>query len=134
MAMVRNGGNEMNQKEYEAVVKLPAAKRYEYFVKKIVDFEEVWGLYDDGWATTKDDSGYVLIPFWPKKEFAQYCAIEEWTNYQPKKIELDEFLEEWLPGMKEDGNKPSIFWNNDDAALVDVDILLQDLRNELENY
>lgn len=128
------GGNRVDKKELDAVVKLPTAKRYEYFIKKVADFEEVWGLYNDGWATTKDDNGNTLIPFWPKREFAQFCASDEWKNYAPEKIDLYEFIEEWLPGIKEDGYKPSIFSNNYDSAIVEIDILLRDLNLELENY
>lgn len=124
----------MNQKEFEAVVKLPASKRYEYFIKKVADFEEVWGLFDEGWAISQDDNGNTLIPFWSKKEFAQHCAIADWKNYLPKKIDLDEFINEWLPGMKKDGYKPSIFWNNNDSAVLEIETLLEDLNTELENY
>lgn len=53
----------MNNKEFEAVIKIPGPKRYEYFIKKVVDYEELWGLYDDGWAITEDDQGNKMIPF-----------------------------------------------------------------------
>lgn len=124
----------MNEKEFNAVIKLPANIRYEYFVKKVVDWEEVWGLFDDGWAMTEDDNGKLMMPFWPKKEFAEYCAYEEWSNYKPLSITLDEFITDWLPGIKEDGNKPSIFWNRDDSAVLEIDTLLNDLKTELEKY
>ena len=124
----------MNKNEFNSVVKISAAKRYVYFIKKVVDFEEIWGLYNEGWATTEDDKGRILIPFWPKKEFAEACAIGEWGNYKPIAIGLDEFIEKWLPGMKEDGNLPSIFWNNIDSTVVENDILKRDIENELENY
>ncbi|MCZ1269023.1 DUF2750 domain-containing protein, partial [Paenibacillus tundrae] len=45
----------MTSKEFEAVIKLPANIRYEYFIKKVTDSEEIWGLYDDGWAMSSDD-------------------------------------------------------------------------------
>lgn len=124
----------MNNREFEAVIKLPANKRYEYFIKKVVDYEEVWGLFKDGWATTQDENGTMLIPFWPKKEFAEFCATDDWMDYIPEKIELDEFIEEWIPGMKEDGNKAAIFWNNNESSLSELDTLLEDLELELENY
>ena len=66
----------INEKEFYSVLNLPANKRYEYFIKKVVDWGEVWGLYEDGWAMTEDDNGNLLIPFWPKKEFAQYCSAK----------------------------------------------------------
>lgn len=124
----------MNKKEFDAVIKLPAAKRYEYFIKKVVDAEELWGLYNEGWAVTQDDNGNLLIPFWPKKEFAEYCAIGEQSIYVAESIDLYEFINEWLPEMKESGHKPSIFWNCDDSAVLEIDIILKDLNNELDKY
>jgi hypothetical protein len=134
MERKRKRGSKVNKKELEFVVKLPATKRYEYFIKKVADFKEVWGLYNDGWATTEDDNENILIPFWPNKEFSQFCAIGEWKNYVPEKIDLYEFIDEWLPGIKQDKYKPAIFCNNNDSAVIEVDILLRDLNNELENY
>ncbi|KWZ82348.1 hypothetical protein [Heyndrickxia coagulans] len=43
-------------------------------------------------------------------------------------------MNEWLPGMKSDGIKPSIFWNNVDSVVVDTERLKKDLDEELENY
>jgi hypothetical protein len=116
------------------VIKLPSNKRYEYFVKKVVDYEEIWGLYNGGWATTQDENGIVFFLFWPKKEFAEFCATDDWRGYFPEKIELEEFINEWIPGMKEDGVKAAIFWINNESALPELDILLEDLELELENY
>ncbi|TDL92418.1 DUF2750 domain-containing protein [Vibrio vulnificus] len=124
----------MNHKEVEVVKNLPAPRRYEYFIKKVADFEEVWGLFNDGWAISKDDDGNSLMPFWPKKEFANLCAVGDWENYQAEKIELDEFIQEWLPGLKEDDINPSIFWNNVDSAVLEIDILILDLEEELKKY
>lgn len=124
----------MNKIEFEAVINLQAKKRYEYFIKKVVDSEEIWALYDDGWATTTDNAGRILIPFWPKKEFAKVCAIDSWENYKPEKIDLEEFINDWLPGMKKDGHIPSIFWNHKDSVVLEIDTLLNDLNSEFENY
>ncbi|MEK5057931.1 hypothetical protein BK126_06525 [Paenibacillus sp. FSL H7-0326] len=124
----------MNKKEFEAVIKLPANVRYEYFIKKVADYEEVWGLYDNGWAVTSDPNGDLLLPFWPKKEFAEACAIEEWKNYNAESIDLSGFIEEFLPQLKKDGIKPSIFFNNDDSAVLEVNTLIEDIETEFEKY
>ncbi|WNR46870.1 DUF2750 domain-containing protein [Paenibacillus roseipurpureus] len=124
----------INPKEFEAIIKLPANIRYEYFIKKVADSEEVWGLYDDGWAMSSDENGSLLIPFWPKKEFADYCAYEDWSNYKAQGISLNEFINDWLPNMSEDQRKPSIFWNRDDSAVLEIQVLLNDLEQELEKY
>ncbi|ALC91335.1 hypothetical protein AM500_17170 [Bacillus sp. FJAT-18017] len=124
----------MHKKEIETVFSLPAQKRYEYFIKKVADYEELWGLYDGRWAISEDDKGNKLIPFWPKREFAELSSIKEWSHYQPKKIDLEYFLSKWIPGMKRDGLKVSVFWNNKDSVMMETDRLLKDLEEELENY
>ena len=124
----------MNKKEFEALIKQPPNIRYEYFVKKVTDFEEVWSLYNDGWATAHSGEGNALMPFFPKKEFAENCAKKEWAGYKAKAIILEEFINDWLSGMKTDRIKPSIFPTADDTVVVNIDVLLNDLENELENY
>ncbi|WP_148631141.1 DUF2750 domain-containing protein [Bacillus sp. E214] len=124
----------MNQKELDSIIKQPSNIRYEYFIKKVADYEEVWGLYDDGWATAQDDDGNMLIPFFPRKEFAEYCAVNEWNNFKAEPIDLNEFIENWLVGMRKDRVKPSVFPINEDSVMVEIDVLLRDLNSELENY
>ena len=124
----------MNQKELDSIIKQPPNIRYEYFIKKVADYEEVWGLYDDGWATAQDDDRNMLIPFFPRKEFAEYCAINEWNNFKAEPIDLNEFIENWLVGMRKDRVKPSIFPINEDSVMVEIDVILRDLNSELENY
>lgn len=122
------------EKEINAVIRLSGQKRYEYFIKKVADNEEVWGLYNNGWAMTEDSKGNQLIPFWPKIEYANLCAIEDWEDYNPKSIDLDDFINKWIPGMRNDGIKISVFWYNNDSVAVNPERLLSDLEEELENY
>lgn len=129
-----SGGIFIMNREIEVVSNLSAPERYKYFIKKVVDFEEVWGLNNDGWAVTQDEIGNKMIPIWPKREFAELCANGEWANYEAAIIDLDVFITDWLPGMKKEKVKPSIFMNDKDSAVVDVDKLLTDLEDELENY
>ncbi|APO46016.1 hypothetical protein BS614_19600 [Paenibacillus xylanexedens] len=124
----------MNQKELESVINRPASIRYEYFIKKVVDTEEVWGLYENGWSVTEDEKGNKSLPFWPKKEFAEYCATDDWKIYSSERIDLYEFIDEFLPNLKTEGYKPSIFFNKVDSAVLNVEILIEDLKAELERY
>lgn len=127
--------NQINNKEYEVVKRLPVLKRYEYFIKKVADAAELWGLSNNTWATAQNSDGEIVIPFWPKKEFAEACATGEWEKYSPKSIDLKDFLEKWLPGMLRDGYRPAIFYNaNDQGVVVDIERLKNDLLEELEKY
>jgi hypothetical protein len=46
----------VNSREFANVVGLTPAKRYEYFVKRVADWAQVWSLRDDeGWALAGDN-------------------------------------------------------------------------------
>lgn len=124
----------MLNQEVKNVLKIDKNKQYEYFIKKVADFEEVWSLRDsEGWATLgigeKD-----FFPVWPKKEFADICIGEEWENYYPESIDLDEFLDHWLDGLKEDNIRVTVMWNNGSGIDIGWDTLREDIERELENY
>lgn len=116
-------------------MRLPAPKRYEYFIKKVVDFEEVWGAYCNGWVIADDGNGNVVIPFWPKEQFVQLCAQGVWQGYTARSIPLEDFLSKWLPGMQKDSRKPAIFYTADDRGIVvEIERLLQDINEEMQKY
>ncbi len=68
-------------KEIDSVLKLDRNKQYEYFVKKVVDFEEIWSLRDDEGRASLGDNENEFLPLWSKKEFADRCISEEWSSY-----------------------------------------------------
>ncbi|AYB34305.1 DUF2750 domain-containing protein [Chryseolinea soli] len=121
-------------KKVQNVINLSASERYSYFIRKVADFEQVWGLYSDGWATLANDEEKMLA-FWPEIEFAELCATDAWKDYQPKKISLEDFIEKWLNGMTRDGIKAAIFYTPAEKGVV---IPAQELRGaldkELEQY
>ncbi|WP_260849873.1 DUF2750 domain-containing protein [Bacillus pumilus] len=54
----------MHPKELETTIQLSAKKRYDYFIKKIVDFEEVWSLRNEkGWVMSEDEHGIPQLIF-----------------------------------------------------------------------
>ena len=123
------------QKKIEAVIALPGPKAYEYFIKRVADWEEAWSLYQDGWALGETDEGARTFPLWPAKDYARLCAIEEWGGYEPVAIPLDELMDELLPNLKQDNVLPSVFPRPSGIAVHrEVDVLLCDLRRELSQY
>ena len=89
----------MRNSKIENVINLTASERYDYFIRKIADFEEVWGLKDaEGWALMGSEE-QVLFPIWSEKEFAELC---KWDNYQPTPIPLNDFIEKLLPKLEKD--------------------------------
>lgn len=79
--------------------------KYSYFISKVSDFEEVWGLYNESWAVLGNNEKEDILPFWPEREFAIIAADELWKDYSPKSIDLSDFIEKYLVGMCKDGIK-----------------------------
>lgn len=125
-----------NQHEVAAMTSADVERRYEYFIKRVCDSECLWGLYSDAWAVMGDSSGRKLLPLWPHEDYAKLFATESWSSYAPKKIELDAFLEKWIPGMRNDGVKAGVFPVVSGKGIdVSLDDLEANLRHELnESY
>ncbi|WP_342496492.1 hypothetical protein [Bacillus sp. FSL K6-3149] len=52
----------------------------------------------------------------------------------PEMIDLDDLIEEWLPGMIANGINPSIFYNRNDSVSIKIHTLKEDIEEELKNY
>jgi len=59
----------MNSQKNNKVLALSASNRVGYFIRKIADFEELWGLDDSGWALMSESSPDIqrALPIWPEK-------------------------------------------------------------------
>jgi hypothetical protein len=126
---------DINKNKLNNIINSSAEIRYSYFIRKIADFEQIWGLYYDGWAVLGDEKNEAVIPFWPEEEFAELCAEDAWSKYQPKAISLDDFLEKWIPGMRKDNTKIGVFYVPTGKGIITTpDKLLEDINEELEQY
>ena len=75
------------------------------------------------------------MPLWPEKEFAQLCANSEWVNFSPKEIDINYFLEKWIPGMHKDGYGILIFPTpTNRGSPIDPMNLLDKIKLELDQY
>ena len=102
--------SEQSQDRMQAVLRLPAARRYSYFLQRVAESGEVWGLDGEGWALALDDSGRDVLPLWPAPEFAALCATRLWAGFQPRAIKLQELLENVLPQLEEEGMPVGVFF------------------------
>lgn len=102
------------------------------FIVESIEHGCVWGLQGpDGWAlcdSEKYDNTDVM-PFWSQESFARVHCQEDWKDYEPVAIELEEFLEDWLTGMHEDVILIGINWDED---LEGVEMEPLDLLEEFD--
>lgn len=123
------------RKATNSVLALTGKERYHHFIKVVCDWEEVWGLYNDGWALAALEDGQQVFPLWPKKEYAQLCLAKEWVDYKPEVFSLTECMEELLPSLRADNILPGIFYTPSDTGVTTtIEQLLNDLNEELEQY
>lgn len=121
--------------ELESVIKLGGAKRYEYFVKRVADWEQAWSLWDEGWAMMADNEGMALLPLWPASEFASICATDVWSAYKSVEISLDALLDELLPRLEQDKVRLAVFpLPESKGVIVSPDQLRISIETECENY
>ncbi|MAY68918.1 MAG: DUF2750 domain-containing protein [Porticoccaceae bacterium] len=111
----------------------------ENFDRLIVECLEqgcIWGLQDndENWALVEssDHDHIDVIPFWSNKLLAEALCNDDWSIYKPVAIEMEEFLDDWLPGMHSDVLLVGINWNLDlEGDEIEPLDLLEEFESEL---
>lgn len=76
-----------------------------------------------------------MLPLWPEKEFAALCAVDEWRDYIPEAIELENFLQKWVPGMTKDKTLISVFPTvKASGQIISPSDINEDLLHESQKY
>ncbi|MCK5881968.1 MAG: DUF2750 domain-containing protein [Sinobacterium sp.] len=119
----------LNDKQYSLAAKKEASDRYDYFIKKVCNFEEIWSLRsDEGWVELSDSDGEICLPIWPHPDFAKEWATEDWQDCTPAVIKLDVWLERWTQGLENDNTLLVVFPVGEDEGLIQTP---EELHNDL---
>ena len=126
----------LNDGEFRAMLSATNSKRYEYFIKRVADWESVWSLAnDDGWVLAGEDGGSESVPVWPHPKYATASAVEVWAGCEPKAISLKDWMTKWLPGMVRDGRSVTVFPTPAlNGVVVEPHVLAEDIREETTKY
>jgi len=125
----------LHPKEIATVLNLPAKKRYEYFIKEVVNWDNVWGLYDSDWITIIDKDGYKLFPVWPHKKYAELFLQENYKISSPKSVDVDDFAENFLIKLGEKNTAIWVFPTSEKAGfIVCYQTLYNDIHEEFSKY
>ena len=92
----------------------------------------IWGLEGPGGWALCPSARYPqtdVMPFWSQPEFAQTHCTDDWSIYQPVAVSIEEFMDDWLPGMHEDVLLVGLNWNE---AMEGEELEPLDLLAELE--
>ena len=98
---------------------------------QLVSFVEKVRLSEQVWALGGDDDGFVVcesnqfaetdvLLLWESEDAAKAQCKEEWQEFTPVEINLDEFLDEWVEDLNEDSALVGLNWN-DDQVCVEIE-------------
>ena len=123
----------LNDKQFEAVRRLPPVKRYEHLVKRAADQAQLWALCtDEGWTLGADDDGRVFLPVWPHPRYAEASATDRWEGGTPVAIEIHDWLQSWTPDLVASSRLVGIFpVDGQPGAAIDPLAFAADLKDEL---
>lgn len=80
------------QDEYAAVPSMTDEELLEYFLFRIMETDEVWGLKDGPQWITRHIGGQETLPVWPFKRFAVEAATGEWQHFKPSADAMEFFI------------------------------------------
>ncbi|MBF1488170.1 MAG: DUF2750 domain-containing protein [Prevotella pallens] len=129
----------VSKQELEAVIALSPEKRYNYFVKRICDWEQVWTLYEDDYIVLNEaKNGKLYILLFPFKDFAEHYATNTrgMKGVSYKSFEINEFLETIIKKLQANNVSNALVFPvaNGYGLNVSMTDMVKDIQSELENY
>ncbi|MFT7558156.1 MAG: hypothetical protein ACI93R_000048 [Flavobacteriales bacterium] len=106
---------------------------YEIFIVQSLAMGCIWGLEsEEGFALcpSVDNEEIDVMPLWSQPEFAKLHAKDEWEGYKVVPIAVEEFLDDWLPGMHGDTMLVGVNWND---ALEGLEMEPLDILENIDN-
>lgn len=121
--------------EIQAILRLDAPLRFNHFVKRVVDTEKAWGLWNNGWVLMENNDGTRVFPLWPAYEYADLCRAGEWSVCEVREIPLSHILDQLIPRLAESDLLVGIFPTEKGQGIVITPHELADyLNSELQRY
>ena len=126
----------MNEKQFESVQSLDSNDRFQHFVSKVADWEQLWTVKnDEGWLVPVAPEGFEYFPVWPHPEYAQKITDLNFPGHKAEEISLQEFLSHWLPLLQDDDVKVAVFPNREWTFwCIEADDLMAELVEEMRQY
>lgn len=82
--------------EYAAVPTMTDDDLLEYFLYRIAETDEVWGLKDGPQWITREIGGRETQPVWPFKRYAADAAVGDWQGFTPVPESVEFFVYQLL--------------------------------------
>ena len=133
----RTMSHEPSDREVLSVFALTASDRYEFFIDRVADYEEVWSASPGGTKLLMPSNveGKVYVPVWPHKKFAEVAVAANFPKARVRELDFEKWMEELLPKYAEDGVVVAVFPNrNWDGVFEEAAQVKSDIESKLEEY
>lgn len=111
-------------------------ENFDRFVIETIATGCVWGLEGpEGWALCPSEKNTEtdVMPFWSQPQFAEVHCVDDWSDYKAVAVSLEEFLDDWLPGMHDDVFLVGVNWDSEmEGDEVEPLDLLSEIEGELK--
>lgn len=126
----------MNHHEIENVSKLSPKSRYDYFIRKIADFEELWTIIDaNSDFTLAEVENNTVISFWTHEAFIESNLTPDWSDCVPFKLDIDTLQDIVIPLIRQNNYLINVFpVDSRIGYIVSLTDFVRDLNEELEQY
>ncbi len=126
----------VTQKEINSVLAQDKKVQFEYLIKRVADFEEIWLINDsNGLVLLEAETNQFVLPVWPFKEYAELFCVEDYKECIPEAVSLYDFLEEDLISLKENKCQIGIMpVYQKPSVVVTTEIFVSAIIAELEKY
>lgn len=120
----------MRPEQLKNVFSLGSQERYEHFIIKACDWEEVWLLKDsdDVFLTLNATDNIEYLPVWPHSKFALAFSEGVYSSYTPYKVSINSFIESLLPDVSAENIQVGVLPNMETTVWI---ISANDLREEI---
>ena len=127
----------MNIPQLENVLSLSTEERYQHFVSKVGDWQQLWIL------TTKEKNSYQrktgegseYLTVWPHPDYATKIDGEWKLDCVATEIDFNSFVEKWIPDLERKGMKVGVFPDlNGNVWIIDPSELKDVLLEEAAQY
>lgn len=108
----------LSTEEFRDLAGKSADGRYDYLLDTMMREERVWILSSDQGMVMMSSEGEQCLPVWPHPDFAAEWATGDWADCSPEPVDLQSWLERWLPGMEADGVVLAVFPTTDEETVV----------------
>lgn len=126
----------ITRSEMETVLQQDSRVQFEYFIKRVADFEEIWIISDtNGMVLLEAEKNKFVLPVWPFKEYADLYRKEGNQECKLEAVSIYDFLEEELVSLSENGYDLAIMpIHNKPSIIVNSKVFEKAIKTEMEKY